>query len=106
MAKKQKIEETNQEIEQKVINTEKHNVNLQKLEENIVLDSTNTLFDLNQKLLSIDSLISYYLNTAKANEGQYTHNTDPIYQYAMKKIKQLELKKIEVLKKMEKLILG
>lgn len=106
MAKKQVKKET---VEEKIETLEINNIDNKETTENIVEDNeikNLEFFHLNEKLKSIENVIAYYLATAKANEGSYPHNTTPIYQYSMKKITQLELKKVELLDIMEKKILS
>lgn len=65
-----------------------------------------SIFDLNQELISIEYLIKYYTNIAKANDGMYNYKTDDIYQNAMEKIKKIELMRFTIIKELEKRIIG
>lgn len=114
MAKKQIKKETIEEQIETVEQTETVEINnVDNNKENIknIIEDDNKIenwdfFHLNEKLKSIENVIAYYLATAKANEGVYSHNAGPIYQYSMKKIAQLEHKKVEILDIMEKKILS
>lgn len=97
-----------------VVNTEKNTAeeqtnNIKQEFQKKELDNSHedsTLFELNQKIIAITTLISYYINTAKANEGYYEHNHNELYLEAKLKITQLEFKKNETIKQLEKIILG
>lgn len=97
-----------------VVNTEKKTVeeqtnNIKQEIQKKELDNSredSTLFKLNQKIIAITTLISYYINTAKANEGYYEHNHNELYLEAKLKISELEFKKNETIKQLEKIILG
>lgn len=116
--KKETVEEKNETLEvNNVDNNKETTENIVETTEKVVETTENNkkeddeikglgFFHLNEKLKSIENVIAYYIATAKANEGAYPHNTTPIYQYSMKKITQLELKKVELLDIMEKKILS
>lgn len=65
----------------------------------------NKLILLNEKYNSINHLISYYSNIATINK--YTQEKDAQYLYhsSLLKIRELESKKIDILKELEKIIL-
>lgn len=107
--KKETVEEKNETLEINNVDNKETTENIVETIEKVVEDNEIKnlgFFHLNEKLKSIENVIAYYIATAKANEGAYPHNTTPIYQYSMKKITQLELKKVELLDIMEKKILS
>ncbi len=94
MAKKvqEPNETTNEKVEQKEIFIQEDK-------------NEDSIFELNQKLISIDHLIQYYGFIANANVGDYPYDTQSIYKNAISKVKQLETKKVSILNILEKKIL-
>lgn len=106
MAKKiqEPNETTNEKVEQKEIFTQEEKVK----KENIKISedkNEDSIFELNQKLISIEHLIQYYGFIANANVGDYPYDTQSIYKNAISKVKQLEAKKVAILNILEKKIL-
>lgn len=81
-------------------------MDLNETREERISYTSHDIFELNQKIIAITTLISYYINFAKANEGYYEHNHNELYLEAQLKISQLEFKKNETIKQLEKIILG
>ena len=72
----------------------------------IIPYTSHDIFELNQKITAIETLISYHINIAKANDGYYEHDCVKLYQEAKSKISKLEFQKNKIIKQLENIILG